>query len=66
MSKTPVGCADPDCRPQLRAEIRRLKKIMRQQGSEITRLRAALSQPAATGEGCPDGVENCPGDCGGT
>ena len=21
------------------------------------------AQPAATGEGCPDGVENCPGDC---
>ena len=29
----------------------------------IDKLRAALAQPAATGEGCPDGVENCPGDC---
>ena len=29
----------------------------------LNEARAALSHSAATGEGCPDGVENCPGDC---
>ena len=40
-----VGCSNPECRPQLRAEIRRLKKIMRRLASENAALRRQVSEP---------------------